>query len=92
MTLTENQAWLGGFKGKDNQWRWTDGSTWDYTNWARGQPNNMGGNQNKMQLNFGGKGNWDDVQGGFYNSGLPFICQKNLLTIPRQQRLVMEIL
>jgi hypothetical protein len=32
-------AWLGGVNGTNlTGWQWTDASTWDYTNWAIGQP------------------------------------------------------
>ena len=80
-TLTRNQAWIGGYKS-GSSWRWTDGSAWTYSGWASGQPDNNGpsnvngGNQDRIQFNFGGVGKWDDVAGTHYNPGLPFICEK----------------
>ena len=32
MRLTENIAWIGGYKS-DDEWVWTDSSTWNYDNW-----------------------------------------------------------
>ena len=74
-TLTHNQCWIGGYKD-GSTWQWTDGSTWEYTNWSNGQPDNLGGKQDKLQFNFGGLGKWDDVEGDHYKPGLPFICEK----------------
>ena len=81
-TLTEDPAWVGGYKN-DGNWNWSDGSTFDYTNWASTptqQPDNAGGNQDKIQINWRssqiGVGYWDDLETDHYASGLPFICQK----------------
>ena len=81
-TLTEDPAWVGGYKN-DGNWNWSDGSTFDYTNWASTptqQPDNAGGDQDKIQINWRssqiGVGYWDDLETDHYASGLPFICQK----------------
>ena len=42
--------WIGGFRDPSNtNWttsgQWSDGSSWDYTNWDSGQPTNTGGDQ-----------------------------------------------
>jgi len=29
-------TWMGGMLGEDEKWSWTDGTTWDYTNWYPG--------------------------------------------------------
>ena len=73
-TLTRDQAWIGGMKIHGN-WQWTDGSTWGYTNWARNQPDDAHGGQDRTQFNWGETGKWDDVSGDHYNPGRPFICQ-----------------
>ncbi|MBQ3345641.1 MAG: putative Ig domain-containing protein, partial [Synergistaceae bacterium] len=34
----KNSYWLGGQKNDNDAWSWIDGSAWDYTHWAAGQP------------------------------------------------------
>ena len=78
-TLTEDMAWIGGYKDTDGNWNWSDGSTFDYTNWYTDQPDNARGEQDKIYINFNTVGFWDDVKntyGRYTDSGLPFICQK----------------
>jgi len=36
--------WLGGRRDHDN-FVWSDGTPWDYNNWARGQPDNIAGKE-----------------------------------------------
>ena len=56
-TLTAQEAWTGGYRKSDETWgAWTDGSTWGYTKWASGQPNNWGGNQDHIVINFNDHG------------------------------------
>ena len=82
-TLTEDMAWIGGYKDDEGNWNWSDGSTFDYTNWASTptqQPDNAGGDQDKIQINWRssqiGVGFWDDLDTDHYASGLPIICEK----------------
>ena len=76
-TLTEDPAWLGGYKDDDGNWNWSDGSTFGYTNWANQQPDNAGWKQDKIHINWRssqiGVGFWDDLASTVL---LPFICQK----------------
>jgi hypothetical protein len=46
-------AWLGGYQPKDSAepsggWTWVTGEPFSYTNWASGEPNNNGGNENQL--------------------------------------------
>ena len=73
------KAWLGGFKFADGTWGWTDGLKWEggYTNWRRGQgrpdePNNFGGRENSLLINWSGYGLWNDSP---YQNKYSFVCQ-----------------
>ena len=71
-TLTTESSWIGGYKDSNNDWKWSDGSTWGYTNWCRGQPDGTGQHLifNCVWLKNKGVAKWDD--GG---SATSFICQ-----------------
>ncbi|XP_040026082.2 ladderlectin-like [Gasterosteus aculeatus] len=67
-------TWIGGSDAQEEkQWFWSDGIRFDYTNWANGEPNNLGGNQHCIQMNFGDAKAWDDVD---CLTKLPSICAK----------------
>jgi hypothetical protein len=56
--------WLGGFQDVAIEidpaegWEWVTGEPWAYTNWAFGEPNNAGGIEDHLALDFGGL--WND--------------------------------
>jgi len=62
-------VWIGGMrKGSGNgpgadHWYWSDGRPWTYTNWAPNEPNNYGGNENRVHLIDGHSGLWNDMDG-----------------------------
>ena len=73
-SLTSIYAWIGGYKSNTGSWMWSDGSAWGYTNWAVGQPNNYGGNQENIAIR--GNGDWDDINGKTGGSRFqPYICR-----------------
>ena len=41
--------------GSQDAWEWSDGTLWDFSPWNRGQPDNAGGNDNRIFLRFDGK-------------------------------------
>merc|ERR1711973_901575 len=76
-TLTSEYTWIGGYrypKGS-NSFHWTDGSPWNFTDWASGQPNNNGGDQNSVAINWDELGKWDDEDGDDPKWASPYICQ-----------------
>lgn len=76
-------VWLGGTFLSSNRWAWIDGHRPSgYTNWARGEPNNLGGSEGKMMMWGRGaphgflEGTWNDenhLNGKRYANG--FICE-----------------
>ena len=71
-TLTSEYTWIGGYRSPkgSNSFHWTDGSPWKFTDWASGQPNNIGGDQNSVAINWAGQW-WDNADYLEY----PYICQ-----------------
>ncbi|XP_037537208.1 ladderlectin-like [Nematolebias whitei] len=54
-TGTNTTAWVGGTKGKDGVWKWSDRSEFSYTHWGKGEPNNLGEQENCMAINMNGQ-------------------------------------
>jgi glucose/arabinose dehydrogenase len=53
--------WIGlSDRTVEGQFQWINGEPVTYTNWAPGEPNNSGGNQDYAWLNFTSTGQWDD--------------------------------
>ena len=76
ISLTTWRTWIGGYRGREpRSWNWTDGNTWNYTNWSWNEPNNSGGVQDKLSFNYGAFGRWDDDSEW---SQYPFICKREL--------------
>ena len=70
----KQQLWIGGYK-KDKvpvTWAWSDETPWTWDSWATGQPNNNGGNQDYVVINYDGAGYWDDDNEDKHRG---FICQ-----------------
>ncbi|MBC7805387.1 MAG: hypothetical protein H7145_04480 [Akkermansiaceae bacterium] len=56
--------WLGGFKLRSatparSNWRWVTGEPWNFTYWAKGEPNNVFGIENRVIAD--GKRAWNDL-------------------------------
>ena len=66
LILAGNAAFLGGIRTANSSqtgitsadWRWTNGDTWSYTNFASGEPNS-GASQPYIQMYTSGQ--WDDI-------------------------------
>ena len=64
-------AWLGATdEAQEGTWKWINGETWNYTNWASPMPDNAGGVENYLELYASGQ--WNDLPA---NSVLTFICE-----------------
>ncbi|MGH0191889.1 UNVERIFIED_CONTAM: hypothetical protein FKN15_001379 [Acipenser sinensis] len=68
----DHRTWVGGFHlFKSQKYIWTDGSKWNYSNWAPGEPNNQNNKEDCIEINYNGPGKWNDHD---CNSKMPFIC------------------
>lgn len=65
-----NSYWLGGQLDEDSAWRWITAESFDYSNWASGQPDNFRNcenalmvyrNNNPMNTSGSGFGRWNDL-------------------------------
>merc|ERR1712227_23265 len=70
--LTAFRAWVGGHRGENNEWTWTDQSPWSYESWSLGNPNDFALSQNSLQINYLRKGLWNDDMGW---RKMGYICQ-----------------
>ena len=58
--LANGSAWLGLERiGTTNTWATNDGSAFTYSNWQAGEPNNWGGNEDRVQMY--SSGTWNDL-------------------------------
>ncbi|XP_067381173.1 type-2 ice-structuring protein-like [Channa argus] len=59
----DKEAWIGGSDAQERgAWFWSDGSSFRYTYWCRGEPNNSYGRQHCLQMNQGASNCWGDFE------------------------------
>ncbi|XP_071315774.1 ladderlectin-like isoform X1 [Trachinotus anak] len=74
VTHDYKETWIGGSDAQGERiWFWSDGSRFHYSHWCQGEPNNSGGRQHCLQMNFGAAKCWDDVECSRHR---PSICVK----------------
>ncbi|XP_038579765.1 galactose-specific lectin nattectin-like [Micropterus salmoides] len=76
VTGVDKDAWVGGYDAaKEGVWLWSDGSKYDFKGWAAGEPNNAGGRENCMEINFSER---DYVNDANCDINKPFVCGVHL--------------
>ena len=70
-----SQFWIGGRRSGDDNWNWTQTGT-EYQNWAAGEPNNWGGEEDCVQMGYPLFQNheWNDQK---CSVQIGFVCQTN---------------
>ncbi|KAM7410989.1 hypothetical protein PAMA_021115 [Pampus argenteus] len=52
-TGEDKASWIGGYDAvKEGSWTWSDGSAFEFTGWAKGEPNNYLYAEHCMEMNF----------------------------------------
>nr|XP_009859990.2 macrophage mannose receptor 1-like isoform X2 [Ciona intestinalis] len=79
VTLMDFYIGLKRFNSSSTGFQWNDGTmvTSGYTKWAIDEPNNMGGNENCVQLYYSWNGVWNDVPCSWNRR---YICERRLDT------------
>ena len=65
--------WLGAYADGDRNWLWVTDEDFSYTNWHNGEPNNSGGNEDR--LNMTESGTWNDISIHSNARMISFICE-----------------
>ena len=70
--------WIGiNDAGQEGKFEWANGEAVTYTNWAPGEPNDAGGDQDYGWLNYGSSRQWDDNFSGAVLRGIIEIDKDN---------------
>ncbi|XP_034146212.1 ladderlectin-like [Esox lucius] len=79
LTIDLPLTWIGGMDGGQPEmtpyksWSWTDGSGFNYPQWAEGMPNNSIAGELCIQMNFGDKHRWNNE-----------VCEKHFASVCSQ--------
>lgn len=73
-------TWIGlSDAQKEGGWMWSDGCPVNFLYWARGQPDNAGGNENCGETNWGTERKWNERGCSAVH---PFVCATRLSACP----------
>lgn len=75
--------WLGGYANANREWFWITDENISYTNWESGEPNNYGGNENRMNMSL--EGLWNDIAIHANARNNCFVCEYEDLIIDANQ-------
>ncbi|MCP4247768.1 MAG: peptidoglycan DD-metalloendopeptidase family protein [bacterium] len=68
-----DRCWIGlSDAERHGVWRWVTGEPFQYADWGKRQPDNMGGSQHSGQIGFNGHKQWSDGDGSGKH---PFVCE-----------------
>lgn len=78
--LAKQRTWIGGNDiDEEGHWVWSSGEALeDYTNWHSGEPNNLGNNEDCLELGFYTGGEWNDYQ---CSSAFQYICKFSMTVV-----------
>ena len=82
-----DRCWIGGSDAaQEGTWTWSDGSAWDYENWDTGQPNNLNGPEDYLNM-WGAAPGSSNREHGKWNDLRPegphtFVCRETPATVP----------
>uniref|UniRef100_A0AAZ1X6C0 C-type lectin domain-containing protein n=1 Tax=Oreochromis aureus TaxID=47969 RepID=A0AAZ1X6C0_OREAU len=69
-------TWIGGSDAQEEgYWFWIDGTRFTYANWCQGEPNNVGGRENCLHMNWTGNLCMNDIP---CNARYPFVCARKV--------------
>ncbi|KAA0712402.1 Ladderlectin Precursor [Triplophysa tibetana] len=68
------RVWIGGHDGEmENQWLWSDGTRFIYTNWCNSQPDNFRASEHCLEISFTDNRCWNDES---CSTKLAYICAR----------------
>ena len=74
-----HQTWIGGIRD-GSSFKWKDGSDFKYQSWNSGEPNDIGGKEDCMELYSAPGENhhdkWNDIPCDLNNRADGFVCKK----------------
>nr|XP_033484036.1 galactose-specific lectin nattectin-like [Epinephelus lanceolatus] len=76
LTGAHTTTWLGGYDASgEGVWLNSDGSPFTFKDWGTGEPNNSGGKEHCMEINFEGKNVVNDMSCDHKSS---FVCARHV--------------